>query len=99
MEKYPNNSLYPDCPSHVYDCGRRPPWASMPPILRTRLLTSLKVLLRLQTPGTRLRGVASQLTDGAAGGTWRRETDASGLYGGDVAVGLARMLLPGVPLC
>ena len=27
------------------------------------------------------------------------ETDASGLLGGDVAVGLARMLLPGVPLC
>ena len=35
---------------------------------------------------------------------WRRhrhlegETDASGLLRGDVAVGLARMLLPGVPL-
>ena len=38
------------------------------------------------------------LTDGAAAGTWRGETDASGLHGGDVAVGLARMLLPGVPL-
>ena len=37
--------------------------------------------------------------DGTAAGTWRGETDASGLHGGDVAVGLARMLLPGVPLC
>ncbi len=27
------------------------------------------------------------------------ETDTSGLHGGDVAVGLARILLPGVPLC
>ena len=52
----------------------------------------------MQTPGTGLRGVAHQLTDGAAGGTWMGETDASGLHGGDVAVGLARMLLPGVPL-
>ena len=38
------------------------------------------------------------LTDGAAAGTWRGETDASGLHRGDLAVGLARMLLPGVPL-
>ena len=36
------------------------------------------------------------LTDAAAAGTWRGETDASGLHGVDVAVGLARMLLPGV---
>ena len=70
MEKYLNNSLYEDCSSRVYDCGRRPPWDSMPPILRARLLTSLSVLWRLQTPGTRLRGVAP-LTDGAAAGTWR----------------------------
>ena len=97
MEKYPNNSLYADCPSHVYDYGRRPPWASMPPILHTRLLTSLKVLWRLQTPGTRLRGVPP-LTDGAAAGTWRGETDPSGLHGGDLAVGLARMLLQSVPM-
>jgi len=47
--------------------------------------------------GTRLRGVAP-LTDGAAADTWRGETDMSGLHRGDVAVGLARMLLPGVPL-
>ena len=46
---------------------------------------------------TRLRCVAP-LTDGAAAGTWRGETDASGLHGVDVAVGLARMLLPGVPM-
>ena len=45
----------------------------------------------------RLRCVAP-LTDGAAAGTWRGETDASGLHGVDVAVGLARMLLPSVPM-
>ena len=67
----------------------------MPPILRMRPLTSLKVLWRLQKPDTRLRGVAP-LTDGAAAGTWRGETDASGLHRGDLAVGLARMLLQSV---
>ena len=46
---------------------------------------------------THLRGVAT-VTNGAAAGTWRGETDASGLHGVDLAVGLARMLLPGVPL-
>ena len=66
-------------------------------ILRRRPLTSLEVLRRLQTPSTRLRCVPP-LTDGAAAGTRRGETDASGLHGVDVAVGLARMLLPGVPL-
>ena len=44
-----------------------------------------------------IRGVPP-LMDGAAAGTWRGETDASGLHGVDVAVVLARMLLPGVPL-
>ena len=38
------------------------------------------------------------LTDGAAAGTWWGKTDASGLHGVDVVVGLARMLLPGVPM-
>src|SRR3954465_2491892 len=38
------------------------------------------------------------LTDGASAGTWRGETDASGLHGGDLAVGLARMLLQNVPM-
>ena len=98
LEKYPNTSLYADCHSHVYDCGRRPPWASMPPILRALLLTSLRVLWRLRTPDTRPRAMAP-LTDGAAADNWRGATDASGLHGGDIAVGLARMLLPGVPLC
>ena len=37
------------------------------------------------------------LTDGAAAVTWRGETTASGLHGVDLAVGLAQMLLPGVP--
>ena len=51
----------------------------------------IEVLWRLQTPGTRLRSVTpsrprcAPLTDGAAAGTWRAETAASGLYGGDVA--------------
>ena len=35
---------------------------------------------------------------GAAAGTWRGKTDASGLHGGDLAVGLARMLLQSVPM-
>ena len=39
------------------------------------------------------------LTNGAAAGTWRGETGASDLHGGGVAMGLARMLLPGIPLC
>ena len=43
-------------------------------------------------------GCAPPLTDAAAAGTWRGETDASGLHGGDLAVGLARMLLPSVPM-
>ena len=45
----------------------------------------------------RLRCVAP-LTNGAAASTWRGETTASGLHGVDLAVGLAQMLLPGVPL-
>ena len=39
-----------------------------------------------------------QLTDGAAGGTRRGEMDASGLHGGDFAMGLARMWLQSVPM-
>ena len=38
------------------------------------------------------------LTDGAAAGTWRGETDASGLHEGDLAVGLAQLLLQNVPM-
>ena len=68
-------------------------------ILRRRPLTSLEVLRRLQTPSTRLRGVPPPpLMDGAAAGTWRGKTDAAGLHGGDLAVGLARMLLQSVPM-
>ena len=55
------------------------------------------VLWHVRRGGMRLRDVAP-LTDGAVAGTRRGETDASGLHGVDVAVGLARMLLPGVPL-
>ena len=98
MEKYLNTSLSADCSSRVYDCGRRPPGASTcRQILRRRPLTSLEVLRRLQTPSTRLRCVPP-LTDGAAAGTWRGETTASGLHGVDLAEGLAQMLLPGIPL-
>ena len=98
MEKYLNNSLYEDCSSRVYDCGRQPPGASTCcQILRRRPLTNLKVLWRMQMPDTRVRGVPP-LTDGAAAGTWRGETTASGLHGVDLAVGLAQMFLPGVPL-
>ena len=43
-------------------------------------------------------GCAPPLMDGAAGGTWRGKTDAAGLHGGDLAVGLARMLLQSVPM-
>ena len=38
------------------------------------------------------------LKNGAAAGTWRRETDAWGLHGGDLAVGFPRMLLQIVPM-
>ena len=55
------------------------------------------VLWHVLRGGTRLRCV-TPLTDGAAGGTWRGETAASGLHGVDLSVGLDRMLLPGVPL-
>ena len=66
-------------------------------ILRRRPLTSLEVLWRLQTPDTRVQGVPP-IMNGAAAGTWRGETDACGLHGGDFAVGLARMLLQSVPM-
>ena len=46
----------------------------------------------------RVSGVCPPLTDGAAAGTWRGETDVSGLHEGDLAVGLARMLLQSVPM-
>ena len=48
--------------------------------------------------GSMRGGVVAPLTNGAAAGTWRRETDASGLHGEDVAVGLARTLLPDFPM-
>ena len=48
----------------------------MPPILRALLLTSLRVLWRLRTPGTCPRAMAP-VTDGAAAGNWRGATDAS----------------------
>ena len=43
-------------------------------------------------------GVCPPLTAAAAAGTWRGETNASGLHGVDVAVGLTRMLLQSVTM-
>ena len=70
MEKYLNTSLYADCSSHVYDCGRRPPGASMPPNLapegshRSRSVVAV-ANARHACPG------CAPLTNGAAAGTWR----------------------------
>ena len=98
MEKYLNTSLYADCSSHVYDCGRRPPGASMPPNLaQAASHKSGSVMVAVANARHACPGCAP-LTDGAAAGTWRGETDASGLHGGDLAVGLARMLLQSVPM-
>src|SRR3954465_7312867 len=97
MEKYPKNSLYADCPSRVYGLGRRPSGANMPPNLAPA--ASHKSVSVVAVPKARhaCSGCAP-LTDGAAAGTWRRKTDAWGLRGGDLAVGLARMLLQSVPM-
>ena len=98
LKKYLNTSLSADCSSRFYDCGRRPLGASTyRQILQRRPLTSLEVLWRLQTPDMRVRGVPP-LKDCVAAGTWRGKTDVSGLHGGDLAVGLARMLLQSVPM-
>ena len=97
MEKYPKNSLYADCPSRVYGCGRRPPGASMPPNLAPAASHKSGSVVAVANARHACPGCAP-LTDGAAAGTWRGETDASGLHGVDVAVGLARMLLQSVPL-
>ena len=98
MEKYLNTSLYAIAlrTSTTVAGGLR--GVAYRKILRRRPLTSLEVLRRLQTPSTRLRVVPPPLTDGAAAGTWRGETDASGLHRVEVAVGLARMLLQSVPM-
>ena len=55
----------------------------------------MEVFWWLQTPDTRVWGVPP-LTDGAAAGTWRGETDVWGLHGEDLAVSLDRMLLQSV---
>ena len=73
-------------------------------LLKSKTAMPTEVLWRLQTPDTRLQSVTpltprrAPLMDGATASTWRGETDASGLHGVDVAVVLAQMLLPGVPL-
>ena len=55
------------------------------------------VLWHVRRGDTHLRGVPP-VTDVVAAGTRRGETAASGLHGVDLAVGLARKLLPGVPM-
>ena len=98
MEKYPKNSLYAIAlrASTAVAGGLR--GLACRQILRRRPLTSLEVLWRVQTPGMRLQGLRPP-----HGRRRRRhlegETDASGLHGGDLAVGLARMLLQSVPMC
>ena len=67
----------------------------MPPELAPAPHTCGVVLWHVRRGGTCLRCVAP-LTDGAAAGTWRGETTASGLHGVDLAVGLVWMLLLGV---
>ena len=74
-----------------------PGGVAMPPEHRTGPSYMRMVLWHVRRGGTRLRGVAT-VTDGAAAGTWRGETDASGLHRVDLAVGFTRMLLPSVPL-
>ena len=69
----------------------------MPPERRTGPSYMRVVWWHVRRGGTRLRGLAP-LRDGAPAGTWRGETDATGLHGGDLAVGLARMLLQSVPM-
>ena len=93
MEKYPKNSLYADCPSRVYGCGRRPPGASMPLNLGSAASHQSRSVVAVANARHACPGCAP-LTDG----TWRGETDASGLHGGDLAVGLPRMLLQSVPM-
>ena len=88
MEKYLNNSLYEDCSSRVYDYGRG--LRGLAHAAKSSHKSGSVVAVanaRHASPG------CAPLTDGAAAGTWRGETDASGLHGVDVAVGLARMLL------
>ena len=98
LKKYLNTSFSADCSSRVYDCGWRPLGVSTcRQTLRRRPLTSLEVLWQLQTPDLRLQGVPP-LTDGAAAGTWRGETDASGLHGWGLAMALAWMLLQSIPM-
>ena len=60
-------------------------------------MAGANALWRVQVPA-RVSGMCPPLTDGAAAGTWRGETDASGLHGWGLAVALARMLLQCVPM-
>ena len=97
MEKYLNTSLSADCSSRVYDCGRRPPGASMPPNLALAASHKSGSVVAVANARHACPGCAP-LTDGAAAYTWMGETDAWGLHGGDLAMGLPRMLLQSVPM-
>ena len=97
MEKYPKNFLYAACPSRIYGCGRRPPGASMPPNLAPAASHKRESVVAVANARHASPGCAP-LTDGAAAGTWRGETDASGLHGCGLSLALARMLLQSVPM-
>ena len=88
MDKYLNTSLSADCSSRVYDSGRWPLGLAHAAkyFLKSGSVVAVAIA-RHASPG------CAPLTDGAAAGTWRGETDVSGLHGGDLTVGLPWMLL------
>ena len=93
MEKHLNTSLSADCSSRVYDfgCGLQGLAHAAKSSHKSGSVVAV-ANARHACPG------CAPLTDGAAAGTWRGETDAWGLHGGDLAVGLPRMLLQSVPM-
>ena len=83
MEKYPKNSLYADCPSRVYGCGRQPPGASMPPNPAQAASHKSGIVVAVANARHACPGCAP-LTNGAAAGTWRgkrtREVYTEGIW-------------------
>ena len=70
MEKYLNNSLYEDCSSRVYDCGRQHPGASMPPNLAPAASHKSGSVFAVANAQHACPGCAP-FTNGASTGTWR----------------------------
>ena len=92
MEKYLNTSLSADCSSRVYDCGRGLRGLAHAAKSSHKSGSVVEVAnARHASPG------CAPLTDGAAAGTYRGETDASGLHGWGLSLALAQMLLQSVP--